>query len=53
MAVSLEPCVMAVPEALRNDLQQRLALTRWPDEMPGSSWHSGAHLAYGKELLYY
>ena len=36
MAASPEPFVMAVPEALLNDLQQRLALTRWPDEIPGS-----------------
>ena len=30
MTASPEPFVMAVPEALLNDLQQRLALTRWP-----------------------
>ena len=53
MAASPEPFVMAVPEALLNDLQQRLALTRWPDEIPGSGWHYGAHLAYVKELVHY
>jgi hypothetical protein len=50
MAVCPEPFVMAVPEALRNDLQQRLALTCWLDEIPGSGWYCGAHLAYVKEL---
>ena len=53
MAASPEPFVMAVPEALLNDLQQRLALTRWPDEIPGSGWLYGANLAYVKELVRY
>jgi pimeloyl-ACP methyl ester carboxylesterase len=53
MAAAPEPFVMAVPEALLNDLQQRLALTRWPDEIPGSGWHYGANLAYVKELVRY
>jgi microsomal epoxide hydrolase len=53
MAASPEPFVLAVPEALLNDLQQRLALTRWPDEIPGSGWHYGVHLAYVKELVRY
>jgi epoxide hydrolase-like protein len=49
MTASPEPFVMAVPEALLNDLQQRLALTRWPDEIPGSGWRYGASLAYIKD----
>jgi len=53
MAASPEPFVMAVPEALLNDLRQRLALTRWPDEIPGAGWHYGANLAYVKELVHY
>jgi len=53
MAASPEPFVMAVPEALLNDLQQRLALTRWPDEIPGAGWRYGANLAYVKELVHY
>jgi pimeloyl-ACP methyl ester carboxylesterase len=53
MAASPEPFIMAVPEALLEDLRQRLALTRWPDEIPGSGWHYGANLAYVKELVRY
>ena len=53
MAASPEPFVMAVPETLLNDLQQRLALTRWPDEIPGAGWRYGANLAYVKELVHY
>ena len=53
MAASPEPFVMAVPEALLNDLRQRLALSRWPDEIPGAGWHYGANLSYVKELVHY
>jgi len=53
MAASPEPFVIAVPETLLNDLRQRLALTRWPDEITGSGWHYGANLAYVKELVHY
>lgn len=53
MAASPEPFSMAVPETLLEELQQRLALTRWPDEIPGSGWHYGANLAYVKELVHY
>jgi microsomal epoxide hydrolase len=53
MAASPEPFIMAVPEALLEDLRQRLSLTRWPDEIPGSGWHYGANLAYVKELVHY
>ncbi len=34
MTAAPEPFVIAVPEAVLNDVQQRLALTRWPDEIP-------------------
>src|SRR5881392_4218280 len=33
--------------------RQRLALTRWPDEIPGAGWRYGANLAYVKELVHY
>ena len=53
MAAPPEPFIMAVPETLIEELRQRLALTRWPDEIPGSGWHYGANLAYVKELVHY
>jgi pimeloyl-ACP methyl ester carboxylesterase len=53
MTISPEPFVIAVPDMMLNDLQQRLALTRWPDEVPGSGWQYGSNLSYLKELVHY
>ena len=53
MAAAPEPFVIAVPDAVLNDVQQRLALTRWPDEIPGVGWQYGSNLAYVKELVHY
>jgi pimeloyl-ACP methyl ester carboxylesterase len=53
MSISPEPFSIAVPDTVLNDLQQRLGLTRWPDEIPGAGWQYGANLAYIKELVHY
>jgi microsomal epoxide hydrolase len=53
MTVAPEPFTIAVPDEVLDDLRQRLALTRWPDEMPGTDWQYGTNLAYLKELLAY
>ena len=45
-----EPFTIAVPDEVLHDLRQRLTYTRWPDEIPGSSWQYGTSLAYLKEL---
>jgi len=42
-----------VPQSQLDDLKQRLAATRWPDEMPGVGWSRGAPLSYIKELAEY
>ena len=47
------PFTIDVPQAVLDDLQQRLAATRWPDEIPGSDWRYGADLGYIKELVEY
>jgi pimeloyl-ACP methyl ester carboxylesterase len=47
------PFTIAVPDAVLDDLRQRLAATRWPDEMPGTGWQYGSNLAYIKDLLAY
>lgn len=52
MTVAPEPFVIAVPDAVLNDLQQRLALTRWPDDIPAAGWQYGSHLAYIQELVH-
>ena len=42
-----------IPQSQLDDLKQRLAATRWPDEMPGVGWSRGAPLGYIKELAEY
>lgn len=42
-----------VPEADLDDLSQRLARTRWPDELPGVGWDYGVPLDYMRELAEY
>jgi microsomal epoxide hydrolase len=44
---------IAVPDEVLSDLQQRLARTRWPDEISGSDWQYGTSLAYARELVAY
>ncbi|NES30229.1 alpha/beta fold hydrolase [Micromonospora terminaliae] len=42
-----------VPQSDLDDLKQRIANTRWPDEMPGVGWDRGVPLGYLKELAEY
>ena len=42
-----------VPQADLDDLRDRLARTRWPDELPGVGWSRGVPLSYLKELTAY
>ncbi len=51
--MDIQPLTIQVPDSVLDDLRQRLALTRWPDEILGSGWDYGANLAYMKELVDY
>ena len=48
-----EPFVISVPDATLTDLRERLARTRWPEELDNESWQYGTNLAYLKELVAY
>jgi epoxide hydrolase len=50
---AIRPFRIAVPQADLDDLHERLARTRWPDELPGVGWSRGAPLGYLKELAEY
>ncbi|MFE5719906.1 epoxide hydrolase family protein [Streptomyces erythrochromogenes] len=39
-----------VPRSRLDDLRSRLAVTRWPDELPGVGWSRGVPVAYLKGL---
>ena len=42
-----------VPEATISDLRERIARTRWPDEIRESGWRYGTSLHYLRQLLAY
>ena len=47
------PFTIHVPAAVLDDLRERLARVRWPDEAPGAGWLYGTDLGYMKELVAY
>ena len=49
----IEPFTIALPEAALEDLQERLARTRMPDEPDGVGWMLGMNQAYLRQLLEY
>ena len=51
--MQIEPFRIAVPDAVLADLRERLARTRFPDEIPGSGWTYGTNLAYLRDLVAY
>ncbi|PKB66660.1 MAG: multidrug MFS transporter [SAR202 cluster bacterium Io17-Chloro-G4] len=51
--MDVQPFKIQVPEETLIDLGERLADTRWPDELPGTDWDYGTNMAYLKELVDY
>ncbi len=47
------PFKIDVAEDMLIDLRQRLARTRWPDELPDAGWTYGTHLSYLQQLVRY
>jgi microsomal epoxide hydrolase len=48
-----ETFTINVPDDILSDLRQRLALTRWPDQIPDTAWQFGTDLSYIQELVDY
>jgi pimeloyl-ACP methyl ester carboxylesterase len=42
-----------VPQEQLDDLNQRLDLVRWPDELPGVGWSYGVPLDYLRDMVHY
>ena len=51
--MEVQPFKIAVDDGVLDDLRQRLADTRWPDEIPASGWDYGSNLDYLKSLVEY
>ena len=49
----IRPFRIDIPQAELDDLRDRLARTRWPNELPGVGWSRGVPLDYLKELADY
>ena len=47
------PFSIEVPDAVLDDLRERLGRTRWPEPIPGTGWDRGADVAYVRELCAY
>ena len=52
-AEEVRPFRIEVPDAELEDLRDRLARTRWPDELPGVGWSYGVALDYVKDMTEY
>src|SRR5438552_17700444 len=48
--MTINPFTIRIPQSALDDLSNRLAQTRWPQELPGVGWSRGVPLAYLKEL---
>src|ERR687898_2334173 len=51
--MNVQPFQVSIPKADLEDLQERLARTRRPDELAGIGWSRGVPLGYLKELTEY
>jgi pimeloyl-ACP methyl ester carboxylesterase len=51
--MSIQPFSINIPQADLDDLRDRLARTRWPDEVHGAGWSRGVPLDYMKGLAEY
>jgi pimeloyl-ACP methyl ester carboxylesterase len=51
--MDVQPFEVNIPQEQLDDLRERLARTRWPDELPGVGWSRGVPLGYLKELAEY
>jgi len=50
IGADIRPFRIEIPQAELDDLRDRLARTRWPDELPGAGWDYGIPLGYLREL---
>jgi len=51
--LDLQPFTIAIPEAQLDDLRERLARTRLPQQLPDAGWDYGTELGYLAGLLAY
>ncbi|MBD0382195.1 epoxide hydrolase [Paenibacillus sp. WST5] len=50
---TIRPFRVDIPQTELDSLKERLAMTRWPDELPGVGWNYGAPLGFVREIAEY
>ena len=50
---TIRPFKAHVPDQVLVDLRHRLAETKWPDQLPGTTWEYGADIKKVRELAEY
>src|ERR1022692_428765 len=50
---TIRPFKAHVPDHILIDLRRRLADTKWPDQLPGTTWEYGADIKKVRELADY
>ncbi|MDA0638549.1 epoxide hydrolase [Nonomuraea sp. MCN248] len=53
MSHDITPFRIDIPQADLDDLRERLARTRWPDELDGAGWSYGVPVPYARALAEY
>ncbi len=48
-----QPFEVSIPQERLDDLRERLARTRFPDQAPGAPWAYGTDVDYMRELVAY
>ncbi len=51
--MTIQPFRIDIPQTVLDDLQERLARTRWTDEVNDADWDYGTNLAYLRGLMDY
>jgi pimeloyl-ACP methyl ester carboxylesterase len=50
---AIRPFKVHIPNSVLADLRHRLSETRWPDQLPGTTWEYGADIGKVRELANY
>jgi epoxide hydrolase len=50
---AVKPFKAHIPDSVLMDLRRRLAETKWPDQLPGTTWEYGADISKVRELANY
>jgi microsomal epoxide hydrolase len=53
MALAVTPFTVDIPQSALDDLRDRLARTRFPEQIPDAGWDYGTELGYQRELVEY